>query len=91
MAPIAGAPQAQDPPFRVEPLGQFAMPWAMAFLPGGRQALITEKRGTLKLWTRGGAAIDVAGVPAVDYGGQGGLGDVILHPDFASNGLVYLS
>jgi glucose/arabinose dehydrogenase len=86
-----GAPEAQAPPFRIEPLGQFSMPWAMVFLPGGRQALVTEKRGTLKLWTQGGAAIDVAGVPNVDYGGQGGLGDVILHPEFASNGLVYLS
>lgn len=78
-------------PFQVEPVGQFAEPWAMAFLPGGRQALITERRGVLKLWTVGGRAIDVAGVPAVDYGGQGGLGDVVLHPDFANNGLVYLS
>jgi aldose sugar dehydrogenase len=82
---------AQDRPFEVEPVGQFAEPWAMVFLPGGRQALITERRGVLKLWTVGGGAIDVAGVPAVDYGGQGGLGDVVLHPDFAHNGLVYLS
>ncbi len=86
-----GAALAQDRPFQVEEIARFAEPWAMAFLPGGRQALITEKRGTLKLWTRGGAAVDVAGVPAVDYGGQGGLGDVVLHPDFAANGLVYLS
>lgn len=82
---------AQDRPFQIEPVGQFAEPWAMTFLPGGRQALITERRGVLKLWTVGGGAIDVAGVPAVDYGGQGGLGDVVLHPDFANNGLVYLS
>jgi glucose/arabinose dehydrogenase len=86
-----GGASAQDGPFQVEAVGQFAEPWAMAFLPGGRQALITERRGALKLWTMGGGAIDVAGVPAVDYGGQGGLGDVVLHPDFANNGLVYLS
>jgi aldose sugar dehydrogenase len=86
-----GGAAAQDRPFDVEAVGRFAEPWAMAFLPGGRQALITERRGALKLWTMGGSAIDVAGVPAVDYGGQGGLGDVVLHPDFASNGLVYLS
>ena len=43
------------------------------------------------MWTIGGGTIDVAGVPAVDYGGQGGLGDVVLHPDFANNRLVYLS
>jgi glucose/arabinose dehydrogenase len=82
---------AGDRPFQVEPIRQFNEPWAMAFLPGGRQALITEQRGTLKLWTIGGEAIDVAGVPAVDYGGQGGLGDVILHPQFASNRMIYLS
>ena len=83
---------AQERPFEVAEIAQFAEPWAMAFLPGGRQALITEKRGALKLWTVGGrGAIDVAGVPAVDYGGQGGLGDVALHPDFANNHFVYLS
>jgi glucose/arabinose dehydrogenase len=81
-------------PFRTEVLAQFREPWAMTFLPGGRQALITEQRGRLLLWTRGrnaAAPVEVSGVPAVDYGGQGGLGDVVLHPDFASNGLVYLS
>ena len=82
---------AGEPPFEVEAIGQYNEPWAMTFLPGGRQALITEKNGTLKLWTVGGAAVDVGGVPAVDYGGQGGLGDVILHPEFASNNIVYLS
>lgn len=83
---------AQERPFQVEEIAQFAEPWAMAFLPGGSQALITEKRGVLKLWTVGGSStVDVTGVPAVDYGGQGGLGDVALHPDFANNRLVYLS
>lgn len=86
-APAAAAGR----PFAVEQVGQFAQPWAMTFLPGGRQALITERRGTLRLWTVGGEAIEVGGVPAVDYGGQGGLGDVILHPEFATNGMVYLS
>ncbi|HVQ08118.1 MAG TPA: PQQ-dependent sugar dehydrogenase [Allosphingosinicella sp.] len=86
-----GGAAAQDRPFQIEAVGQFAQPWAMAFLPGGRQALITERRGALKLWTVGGGTIDVAGVPAVDYGGQGGLGDIVLHPDFANNRLVYLS
>lgn len=62
----------------------------MTFLPDGR-ALVTEQPGRLLLWSEDGEAIEVAGVPEVDYGGQGGLGDVILHPDFANNGLVYLS
>jgi glucose/arabinose dehydrogenase len=82
---------AQTRPFQVEEVARFNQPWAMTFLPGGRQALVTEKAGTLKLWTMGGAAVDVAGVPRVDYGGQGGLGDVVLAPDFASSGMVYLS
>ena len=87
----AAAPAAGGRPFAVEALAQFNEPWAMAFLPGGRQALITEKPGRLLLWERGKAAVPVGGVPAVDYGGQLGLGDVVLHPDFARNRLVYLS
>ncbi|MBB5686287.1 PQQ-dependent sugar dehydrogenase [Sphingobium boeckii] len=79
------------PPFKVTEVGKFAEPWAMAFLPGGKQALITEKAGVLKLWTVGGGSVDVAGVPKVNYGGQGGFGDVALHPKFAENGFVYLS
>lgn len=77
-------------PFRTEVLGTFNEPWAMTFLPGGA-ALITEKPGRLLLFKRGQAPVAVAGVPKVDYGGQLGLGDVVLHPGFASNRLVYLS
>jgi len=79
------------PPFVTTEIATFAEPWALAFLPEGKQALVTERRGVLKLWTVGGTTVDVAGVPAVDYGGQGGLGDVVLHPKFAENGWVYLS
>ena len=79
------------PPFVTTAIASFVEPWAMAFLPDGTQALITERKGVLKLWTVGGGAVDVAGVPKVDYGGQGGLGDVVLHPRFAENGFVYLS
>ena len=83
--------EAAARPFAVEEIASFDEPWAMTFLPGGRQALITEKRGVLELWTVGGGTIDVGGVPQVDYGGQGGLGDVVLAPDFATSNLVYLS
>ena len=80
-------------PFAVRQVAAFDEPWAMAFLPGaGTRALITEKKGRLKLlWNETGRVGDVAGVPAVDYGGQGGFGDVVLHPGFARNRLVYLS
>ncbi len=78
-------------PFDVTVVADFDEPWAMTFIPGTPYALITEKKGVLKLWENGGAVVDVAGVPQVAYGGQGGLGDVILHPDFANNRLIYLS
>jgi len=86
-----GAPAfAQDRPFEVEAIGQFDQPWAMVFLPGG-DLLVTEKQGSIKLRRANGNIVDVTGGPQVDYGGQGGLGDVVLHPDFARNGIVYLS
>lgn len=78
-------------PFETEPLATFNQPWALAFLPDGRM-LVTERGG--KLWivqSDGEKAGEVTGIPAVDSGGQGGLGDVLLHPEFASNGLIYLS
>lgn len=77
-------------PFTSAEMGTFEEPWALAFLPDGR-ILVTEKKGVLKLVRLGGDTVDVAGVPKVDYGGQGGLGDVAVHPDFANNGYIYLS
>jgi glucose/arabinose dehydrogenase len=93
----AGAERANDrresggKPFKVTPMGTFNEPWAMTFLPGSSDLLITEKPGRLLLRGANGRAIPVSGVPAVSYGGQGGLGDVVLHPNFRSNSLVYLS
>lgn len=89
-----GQRAAQGRPFQVQPVGQFNQPWAMAFIPGTNQALITERGGRLLLWSQSGeasATVDVAGLLAVDAGGQGGLGDVVLHPNFTRNRLVYLS
>jgi glucose/arabinose dehydrogenase len=94
----AASAQAQNGrPFAVTPVGKFNQPWAMAFLPDG-SLLVTEKQGRLQLLSQSGSgsaqargAVNVAGVPAVDAGGQGGLGDVVLHPDFRRNRLVYLS
>ena len=66
-------------------------PWSMAFLPGG-DMLITERPGRLRI-VREGVLLEepVAGVPEVLAQGQGGLLDVVPHPDFASNRLLYLS
>jgi glucose/arabinose dehydrogenase len=89
---VASAALAQsDPRFNVEAIASFDEPWALAFLPDGR-LLVTEKKGNLFIVSQQGKApIKVAGVPDVDYGGQGGLGDVSLHPQFNENRLVYLS
>ena len=89
----ASTQRGSGQPFRVEALGQFAEPWAMTFLPNGI-LLITEKKGTIRfvdLNSTSRRAGTVSGVPAVDYGGQGGLGDIVAHPDFGSNNLVYIS
>ncbi len=84
-------------PFAVTEIAQFSTPWAMAFLPGSgvpltNMALLTEKEG--KLWlvdVTSGKRTAVSGVPDVVNAGQGGLGDVMPHPDFAGNQRVYMS
>jgi aldose sugar dehydrogenase len=66
-------------------------PWSIAFLPGG-DMLVTERPGRLRVVRAGRLLPDpVAGVPAVLAEGQGGLLDVVPHPDFATNRLIYLS
>jgi len=77
--------------FKVEVLGTFNEPWAMAVLPDG-SGLVTERSGRLKLWSAM-AKPRVILNQSVDYGGQGGFGDVILAPDFKSGKppTIYLS
>ena len=66
-------------------------PWSMAFLPNG-DMLVTERGGDLRIVRDGQLLSDpVAGVPPVRAQGQGGLQDVVLHPDFESNQVIYLS
>ena len=66
-------------------------PWSITFLPAG-DMLVTEKPGRLRIVRNGTLLADpVQGVPDVFAKGQGGLLDVVLHPDFASNRLLYLS
>ena len=89
---LAACAEAQsDLPFNVEPIADFHEPWAMTFLPDGRM-LVTERKGALYIVNQEGQMTrPLGGVPDVDYGGQGGLGDVAVHPDFARNRWVYLS
>ena len=66
-------------------------PWGMAFLPDGRM-LITERPGRLRVFANGKLErTPLAGVPKVVHGGQGGLLDVCLHPQFERNRTLYLS
>ena len=67
-------------------------PWGLAFLPDGRM-LVTERPGRLRVVGADGKLDPnpVAGLPSVEEFGQGGLLDVVLHPKFKENGLVYLS
>lgn len=78
--------------FRVETIAEgLSHPWAVAQLPDG-QFLVTERGGRLLLITTPGAEPrEVGGVPDVFARGQGGLLDVILHPEYNKNGWIYLS
>jgi glucose/arabinose dehydrogenase len=64
-------------------------PWGLAFLPDGTKVL-TERAGRMRLvGADGKLSAPVAGLPAVDANGQGGLLGVAVDPNFAQNGLVY--
>jgi aldose sugar dehydrogenase len=71
--------------------GGLDQPWGIDFLPDG-QIIVTEKAGQLRIVSADGkVSPPVKGLPRIDDSGQGGLLDVTLHPDFASNRLVFLS
>ena len=80
------------PRYRLTPVAAgLSFPWCLAFLPNG-DALVTERSGALRVIRDG--VLDprpIAGVPPTYVRGQGGLFDVLPHPDFATNGLLYLS
>lgn len=65
------------------------IPWGMAFLPDG-SLLITEKKGEL-IHFKDGTKTTITGLPKMTVQGQGGLMDVVLHPEYESNGWLYLS
>ncbi|MFT7320883.1 PQQ-dependent sugar dehydrogenase [Congregibacter sp.] len=67
-------------------------PDGLVFLPDGRSMLITERPGRLRVVTDGVLdPVPVAGLPALNNVGLGGLHDIVLHPDFANNQLLYIS
>lgn len=71
-------------------VARFDQPWAMTFLPDGAM-LVTTRPGRMFHVTQDGKQTQVGGLWPVAYGGQGGLGDVILHPQFRHNRHVYVS
>lgn len=86
----------EKPSFATKAVTTFNEPWAMTALPTvnnkAAKLLVTQKTGELFIVnTVTGAKKVVAGVPKVAYGGQGGLGDIILAPDFATSNNIYLS
>jgi aldose sugar dehydrogenase len=70
--------------------GPFEVPWAVALLPDG-SFLVTERPGRLQHVRPGIDTRQVSGTPPVLYMGHGGLLDIALDPEFADNGIVYLS
>ena len=67
-------------------------PWSIAFLPDGRM-LVTEREGRLRIVGKD-FKLDpkpIAGLPEIAVHGQGGLLDVVLHPQYADNGWIYFS
>ena len=87
---------ADKPEFVTKIITTFDEPWAMTALPKvdntPQRILVTQKTGELLIVdTETGAKTAVAGVPKIAYGGQGGLGDVIVAPDFVTSNNIYLS
>jgi glucose/arabinose dehydrogenase len=91
-APRSPTPNSVKIPTRVVDVARgLEHPWGLAFLPDGR-LLVTERPGRLRIVDGGGQVSGpLAGVPEVQAGGQGGLLDVALSPNFEQDRLVYLS
>jgi glucose/arabinose dehydrogenase len=83
---------SQDQNFMIqEVVSGLGIPWGMAFLPDGSM-LITERAGSLRYVKDGNLQSEpIQGVPEVFSRGQGGLLDVVLHPNYSQNGWIYLS
>ncbi len=90
-APIAVTAQtfsSSDHEFRLDTVAEgLEHPWALTFLPNGDQ-LVTERAGRLRLIHQGELVEKpVTGIPDHLVAGQGGLLDIVLHPDFEDNRL----
>ena len=91
--PTNAPPPAKPSTIKVETFAQgLDHPWGMQFLPDGR-LLVTERLGRMRLIAKDGklSPAILEGLPEVAAVGQGGLLDVLLAPDFAKSGVIYLS
>lgn len=91
-AALAQSMESQEHRFEVVVLAEgLENPWGFAFLPDGR-ILVSERPGRLRIAEDGkDLSAPIAGVPEVFARGQGGLLDIVLHPDYATNGWIYMS
>ncbi len=69
----------------------FDRPWGLTWLPDGRMLLTTKSGGVYTVTGDTSTPVELVGFPEVYDGGQGGLMDVAVHPDFAKNGWVYFT
>lgn len=83
---------SEEEKFRIETVADnLEVPWGMVKLPDGR-FLVTERAGRLRIIENGRLLeAPVEGLPDIWVGGQGGLLDIRLHPDYAKNGWIYLA
>lgn len=93
--PVGGVYSTQHYSFKVETVADnLDVPWSVAFLPDGKM-LITERNGPVRVHSTGmpGGTLSepIVGTPKVYARGQAGMMDVAVHPEFATNGWVYLS
>ena len=90
---LAQTVQSEKQSFRVVTLTQgLQHPWSLAFLPDGR-LLITERAGRLRIVQKD-FTLDpkpISGLPKIIAPGQGGLFDVVLHPQYSKNGWIYFA
>jgi len=92
LAAIGASPPTLADEYRLETWAQnLEQPWSLAFLPDD-SALVTELGGSLRrIDAVGEVGEPIGNVPAVYFAGQGGLFDVVPHPQFENNRLIYLS
>jgi len=90
--PVANEAGTGDHSFRVEDVFELdGTPWAIRFFPDGTGGLITRREGTLHRFDWDGNVEEIRGTPEAFVGGQGGMMEVALHPNYSQNAWVYLA